>query len=160
MQLPQVTRQNGTVLQYTISQDRSQKSTSLAASVQPIRIFPLFSHQMAENGWTQPNTNRNETEQSEKSTVRLLVSGPGAGSAELLCLAPPGVGHEKSAVELDQDVADLLLALLIHVWNTRNHEFINEVTRDFTKDYQYQGLGIEKWTWMIEEWVFKPSKDS
>ncbi len=49
-------------------------------------------------------------------TVRLLISCPGARSAELLGLAAPRVGNQQGAVELHQDVLDLLLALLVDVW--------------------------------------------
>ena len=42
-------------------------------------------------------------------TVRLLVTGTGTVSAELLGLTSSGVGHKKGAVVLDKDVLDLLL---------------------------------------------------
>ena len=48
-------------------------------------------------------------------TVGLLVAGPGAGSAELLGLAAPGVGDEQRPVELDEHVLDGLLALFVDV---------------------------------------------
>ena len=49
-------------------------------------------------------------------TVGLLVPGPGSGAAELLGLAAPGVGDQEGAVELHEDVLDLLLGLLVNVW--------------------------------------------
>ncbi len=62
---------------------------------------------------------------SSSLTVGLLVPGPGAGPAELLGLAAPGVGHKERPVELDKDVADLLLALLVNVckWKEKRLSF-------------------------------------
>ena len=48
-------------------------------------------------------------------TVRLLVSCSGSGTSKLLGFVPPGVSDQQGAVVLDEDVLDLLLALLIHV---------------------------------------------
>ena len=59
-------------------------------------------------------------------TVRLLVSGPGSRTSELLGFVPPGVGHEQGSVVLDQDVLDLLLALLIHVLLVVSHQRLGE----------------------------------
>ena len=53
---------------------------------------------------------------SESLTVRLLVSGAGSGSTELLGLASSGIGDQECAVVLHQDVLDGFLALLINVW--------------------------------------------
>merc|ERR1719225_1206987 len=47
--------------------------------------------------------------------VRLLVSCSGSGTSKLLGFVPPGVSDQQGAVVLDEDVLDLLLALLIHV---------------------------------------------
>ena len=48
-------------------------------------------------------------------TVRLLVSGSGSGTSKLLGLVSSGISDQQRAVELDEDVLDLLLALLIDV---------------------------------------------
>ena len=48
-------------------------------------------------------------------TVRFLVSGSGAGTAELLGLVPAGIGDEKRTVVAEQDVLDLLLGGLIDI---------------------------------------------
>lgn len=39
---------------------------------------------------------------THRSTIRLLESGTGTLSAELLRLAAPGIGNEEAAVELDE----------------------------------------------------------
>merc|ERR1719420_1904705 len=48
-------------------------------------------------------------------TVRLLVSGSGSGTSKLLGLIPSGISDQQGTVELDEDVLDLLLALLVDV---------------------------------------------
>merc|ERR1719170_83328 len=48
-------------------------------------------------------------------TVRLLVSGSGSWTSELLGLIPSGISDQQGTVELDEDVLDLLLALLVDV---------------------------------------------
>lgn len=46
-------------------------------------------------------------------TVRLLVPRAGAGTAELLGLAPPVVGDEEGAVVLDERLLELVLGVLV-----------------------------------------------
>jgi hypothetical protein len=58
----------------------------------------------------------NKSAENSSLTVRLLVSGTGSGSSELLGLALSGIGNQQGSVELDQDVLDGLLALLVDVW--------------------------------------------
>merc|ERR1712154_622950 len=48
-------------------------------------------------------------------TVRLLVYGSGSGTSKLLGLVSSGISDQQRAVELDEDVLDLLLALLIDI---------------------------------------------
>jgi hypothetical protein len=48
-------------------------------------------------------------------TVRLLVPGPGAGTTELLGLAPAVVGDEEGAVELDEGLLEEVLGVLVDV---------------------------------------------
>ena len=55
------------------------------------------------------------TTQKTKLTVGFLVSGSGAGTAELLGLVPPGVGYEERPIVRDEDVLDLLLRSLVDV---------------------------------------------
>ena len=47
-------------------------------------------------------------------TVRLLVSCSGSGTSKLLGLIPSGISDQQGTVELDEDVLDLLLALLVN----------------------------------------------
>jgi hypothetical protein len=46
-------------------------------------------------------------------SVRLLVAGPGAGTAELLGLAATVVGDEQGAVELDEGLLEHVLGVLV-----------------------------------------------
>jgi len=48
-------------------------------------------------------------------TVRLLVTGAGTGTAELLGLHAPVVGHEEGAVVGDEGLLELVLAVLVDV---------------------------------------------
>merc|ERR1719259_830531 len=55
-------------------------------------------------------------------TIGLLVSGSGAGTAELLGLVSAGIGDEQRAVVTDQDILDLLLRSFIHVFLIISHQ--------------------------------------
>ena len=55
-------------------------------------------------------------------TVRLLETSTRSGSTELLGLIPPGVSDQQATIELDQNVLDLLLALLVDVLLIVGHE--------------------------------------
>jgi hypothetical protein len=44
-----------------------------------------------------------------------LVASTGRGTAELLGLAPAGIGDEESSVVLEEDLLDLVLLSLINV---------------------------------------------
>ncbi|KAM1301386.1 hypothetical protein EV1_012510 [Malus domestica] len=63
-------------------------------------------------------------------TVRLLEPGSGTATAELLGLAAPGVSHQESPVVPDQDVLDLLLALLVHVLLVKRHQGLGNALTD------------------------------
>ena len=47
-------------------------------------------------------------------TVRLLVSCSGSGTTKLLGLVSPRVSDQQGPIKLDEDVLDLLLALLVN----------------------------------------------
>ena len=59
-------------------------------------------------------------------TVRLLVSGSGSGTSKLLGLVSSGISDQQRAVELDEDVLDLLLALLVNVLLVVRHQRLGE----------------------------------
>ena len=48
-------------------------------------------------------------------TVRFLVSGTSAWTAELFGLAASGIGDQQSSVVADQHILDLLLGGLVHI---------------------------------------------
>ena len=52
-------------------------------------------------------------DQEKRLTVRLLVTGAGTGTAELLGLAPPVVGDEEGPVVLDEGLLELVLGVLV-----------------------------------------------
>lgn len=52
---------------------------------------------------------------SNSLTVRLLVTGAGTGTAELLGLHAPVVGNEEGAVVGDEGLLELVLAVLVDV---------------------------------------------
>jgi hypothetical protein len=49
----------------------------------------------------------------ENLTVRLLVTGTGTGTSELLGFTTTGIGNEKSTIVLDESFLDLLLGSLV-----------------------------------------------
>lgn len=73
---------------------------------------------------------------TERLTVGLLVARAGSGSTELLGLAATGVSDQQGPVVLDQDVLDLLLGGLVHVWWENGPE-----TRSVYSRIQLTGLG-------------------
>jgi len=48
-------------------------------------------------------------------TIRLLESCSGSGTSKLLGLVPPRISNKERSVKLNQDILDLLLALLVNV---------------------------------------------
>ena len=56
---------------------------------------------------------------TQRLTVGLLVAGTGSGATKLLGLAASGVGNQQGPIVLDQDVLDLLLGGLVHIWRTQ-----------------------------------------
>ena len=57
----------------------------------------------------------NAPRDAAKSSVRLLESGAGTGTAELLGLGSSGVGDEEGAVEVDEGSLQLVLGVLVDV---------------------------------------------
>ena len=58
---------------------------------------------------------QNAPRDAAKSSVRLLESGAGTGTAELLGLGSSGVGDEESTVEVDEGSLQLVLGVLVDV---------------------------------------------
>merc|ERR1719384_1518591 len=59
-------------------------------------------------------------------TVRLLVSGSGSGTSKLLGFVSSGISDQQRSVELDENVLDLLLALLVNVLLVVRHQRLGE----------------------------------
>ena len=49
-------------------------------------------------------------------SVGFLVVGTGTRTSKLLGFAATGIGYQQGPVILDEDVFDLLLGSLIHIW--------------------------------------------
>ena len=49
-------------------------------------------------------------------SVGFLVAGTGTRTSKLLGFAATGIGYQQGPVVLDEDVFDLLLGSLIHIW--------------------------------------------
>jgi len=73
---------------------------------------------------------------TERLTVGLLVASAGSGSTELLGLAATGVSDQQGPVVLDQDVLDLFLGGLVHIWWEKGPE-----PRSVYSCIQLTGLG-------------------
>lgn len=58
---------------------------------------------------------QNAPRDAAKSSVRLLESGAGTGTAELLGLGSSGVGDEEGTVEVDEGSLQLVLGVLVDV---------------------------------------------
>ncbi len=59
------------------------------------------------------------TSKWEILTVGLLVAGASSRSTKLLGLAAAGISNQKGPVVLNQDIFDLFLGRLIHIWDKR-----------------------------------------
>lgn len=53
-------------------------------------------------------------------SVGFLVASTSSRSSKLFGLAAPGISYQQGPVVLDEDVFDLLLGGLIHIWGTRD----------------------------------------
>ena len=70
---------------------------------------------------------------TQRLTVGLLVAGTGSGATKLLGLAASGVGNQQGPVVLDQDVLDLLLGGLVHIWRTQEEVSMEDNGRNLTR---------------------------
>ena len=76
-------------------------------------------------------------------TVRLLEASAGTTTTELLGLAAAGIGNEKGAVVRQQEVLDLLLALLVNVLLVVSHKALSHrlAHRCESRKTQRRGVG-------------------
>ena len=74
--------------------------------------------------WEQTATPPNK--QRSPLTVGLLAASAGAGTTELLRLAPAGVGHQQGAVVGHKNVLDLALGRLVNVLLVISHDGLGD----------------------------------
>ena len=76
-------------------------------------------------------------------TVWFLVARSGTRTAKLLGLTASGVSDEQRAVVGDQNVADLLLGLFIHVWNTTSTSVTSRISKYLSTCCFVKGINAE-----------------
>lgn len=66
-------------------------------------------------------------------TVGLLVAGASSRSTKLLGLAAAGISDQQGPIVLNQDILDLFLGGLIHIWEKRKiRKLLQLLTRMFS----------------------------